>query len=438
MKICTLITLLAFLTFAAYSQSPLKSLHFDSPKQLSLNQSKSSLQKQYFEHCKSQTERGASYWVCYALDNDSLNGNIATLSGNYLFPDSNVFVNFDDGTGGTVEGTPYIHELGDVMDPISFVFQYIDGVPYTTSDPYYVDSAGVVLAYYRNTDESVVDTMMVYMYCGPVSNTGNLPTYYYADNSSSTYWYDNYGYDTIRLSFMKYAYATNKPTASGTKTIKVPLYESDSSSFFYFKFFSTNNFYVPAGQKTAMAVTFKPGYSYEPFDNITDVGNYMIFSSYQENGDGTFQTYIPQERNVSTTIPTQIRYNQDPNGYNGLFIPSYAYIDPYPWQRHLFLYHLSDEAVGIDEASQSFSNVMIAPNPSKSVAKIYFDLQENADVTIKVTDVAGKIMTVLPEGYLVKGDHNATLDLSSLSSGIYFVTIQSGNETATQKLVVGR
>ena len=417
---------------ASFAQTQLSPLSWNQLLQPQLKSTTGDIRDQFNNRFKSSNLRGSSYWISYALDQDSLNGFTASLSGNFLFPDSNVLVNFSDGFGGVIEGSPFIHELGDVVDPLSFVFQYIDGVNFTSATPYFVDSAGVVMAYERTTDASIVDTLVVYMF--EAANGGsNLPSYYYTGGSIAA----NFGYDTVYVPFIKYNHSTNKPTAAALKTFKIPLYEEDSSSYYYFKLFSTNNMSVPAGHKVAMAVTFKPGYAYSEFENINNSGNVMFFASYEENGPDTYPTYIPDEANVSSIIPTSVRYNIDA-GYNGLFIPGYAYTSPYSWERHLFLYHITDELSGVNDPANSFADFSITPNPANDLSTIDFTLSNSSDVVINIFDVTGKLLGTKSLGQLGKGQHTQTLDVSKLDAGIYMVSIESGSLKAAQKLVVAK
>ncbi len=431
-NIFTLLILISAVV-AVSAQTPLNTLSWNKMLLPQKNNSAQQIRDDYQNRFHNQL-RNPSYWVSYALDYDALNGYyFSSLSGNFLFPDSNVYVNFSDGAGGIIEGTPFVHELGDILDPLAFVFQYIDGVNFTTETSYTVDSALIYMAYQRTTDASIVDTLLVYMYEGAVG-ASNLPEYYYVGPDISA----NFGYDTLFIPFMKYSYTTNKPNATNLKTFKLPLYESDSSSFYFAKVFSTNNFSIPANHKVAMAVTFKPGYSYDAFDNVEETGNVMFFASYEENGLDTYPTYYPDEHNVSSIIPTSVRYNIDQSGYNGLFIPAYAYTSPYSFERHLFAYHITDNLSGVNDLSDNISSFNITPNPATDFSRIDYSLSKLSNVTISIYDVTGKLLSSMNEGLLSSGSHFQMLDVSKLNAGVYMVAIESNEVKTTQKLIVAK
>lgn len=395
---------------------------------------KQQLIRQYYDRFHSPV-RDINWWLCYGLDMDSLNGFVASLSGNYLFTDSNVLVNFGDGYGGTIEGNPWVHMLGDVHDPLAFAFYEISDVTLTDTDPYYLDSAGIVIAYFRNTDASVVDTLLVYYFESQVGGS-NLPLYYY----SSSFFQQNYGYDTVYVPFIKYNKSAHRPSAgSALKTVKVPLYEEDSSSFFYFKLFDTGDLFVPANRKVVMAVAFKPGYSYSPFQNIANQYNYVIFASLEENGPQTYQTYIPQEYNVSSIIPTTVRYGIDPYGYNGLYVPSYAYYDTYGFERHLIIYNISDQLTGVEPVNENvLADLHLMPNPAQQMSDLYFTLARPADVQVTLSDVVGRKLLQQPMGMMGKGIQRFAVDVSNLTSGLYWVTLHLDGTQTTLPLVVNR
>jgi len=86
---------------------------------------------------------------------------------------------------------------------------------------------------------------------------------------------------------------------------------------------------------------------------------------------------------------------------------------------------MGQDAAGINETQQL---IVVYPNPSNGL--ISFDgLKENN--IINVFDVNGKV--VYSQNNV---QNNATLDLSFLNSGIYFVNIKNGEQTVNHKIVI--
>lgn len=87
---------------------------------------------------------------------------------------------------------------------------------------------------------------------------------------------------------------------------------------------------------------------------------------------------------------------------------------------------LSETATGIDETAKTFS---VFPNPAND--RLYVGSMLKATTfNYTIVDVMGK--TIKAENSHAVG---IPLDISTLNNGVYFVTIQAGNATATQKII---
>lgn len=89
---------------------------------------------------------------------------------------------------------------------------------------------------------------------------------------------------------------------------------------------------------------------------------------------------------------------------------------------------------GIVESSSNFELFMY-PNPADEMTLVRIDLQNASEVSMKVLDINGKIVTSNNYGML-QGAYNLPINISHLSSGIYLVSIQVANEIKTLKLIV--
>lgn len=78
----------------------------------------------------------------------------------------------------------------------------------------------------------------------------------------------------------------------------------------------------------------------------------------------------------------------------------------------------------------------IYPNPVSDKAEIHYTLKNNANVKIQVTDLSGREVALIFNDYQTSGDHNAFLDVTGMSSGIYFCRVQANGTVETKKLVV--
>ena len=83
-------------------------------------------------------------------------------------------------------------------------------------------------------------------------------------------------------------------------------------------------------------------------------------------------------------------------------------------------------AVGINEISNN-DKVVIYPNPAND--NINIDVKNYNEIII--TDISGKVVMNLDSASI----QNNTIDISNLSNGIYFVTINSDDSSITKKLI---
>ncbi|MXW13642.1 MAG: T9SS type A sorting domain-containing protein [Rhodothermaceae bacterium] len=83
--------------------------------------------------------------------------------------------------------------------------------------------------------------------------------------------------------------------------------------------------------------------------------------------------------------------------------------------------------VGIEDEEPSISITLWGnyPNPVSDLTKIVFDLPEPAQISIRVTDLLGRIVQTTPYGwYEVGRDHSVEIGTSNLTSGIYYYTLR--------------
>lgn len=82
------------------------------------------------------------------------------------------------------------------------------------------------------------------------------------------------------------------------------------------------------------------------------------------------------------------------------------------------------------------NDLQISPNPSNGKFVVNVLLEETSEkVFIRIRNLDGR--KVYQETAFVNGKSlNSTIDLSELASGVYFVSIQTGEEVITKKIVI--
>ncbi|RKY67561.1 MAG: hypothetical protein DRQ24_12680, partial [Candidatus Latescibacterota bacterium] len=83
------------------------------------------------------------------------------------------------------------------------------------------------------------------------------------------------------------------------------------------------------------------------------------------------------------------------------------------------------------------------PNPFNPNTSIGYYLPERSTVTLSIYNVSGELVRTLVSGVQEKGHHEAWWDGRdgrgrSMSSGVYFYTLQAGKRRITKKMVLLR
>ncbi len=82
---------------------------------------------------------------------------------------------------------------------------------------------------------------------------------------------------------------------------------------------------------------------------------------------------------------------------------------------------------GIDFLSQKDFDISIYPNPAYSILNIVYRKNKLQNTKITIKNTFGETV--------IKQDFSNQIDLSSLASGMYYITVQDGNTKKTMKLV---
>jgi len=78
------------------------------------------------------------------------------------------------------------------------------------------------------------------------------------------------------------------------------------------------------------------------------------------------------------------------------------------------------------------------PNPFNAATKMSYSLVEAGRVTLKIYDIAGRLVDTLIEGFQQAGEYDIVWDASEQASGIYFYRLSSGDFTETKRMTLLR
>jgi len=76
------------------------------------------------------------------------------------------------------------------------------------------------------------------------------------------------------------------------------------------------------------------------------------------------------------------------------------------------------------------------PNPFNPTTSFEVDLHDNLDVSVMVYNVLGQQVAELANGPMEAGRYTMTWDASSVSSGVYFINVDTDSDISTQKIML--
>ena len=76
------------------------------------------------------------------------------------------------------------------------------------------------------------------------------------------------------------------------------------------------------------------------------------------------------------------------------------------------------------------------PNPFNPVLNISFDMSWSGFSQVNVLDIAGAQIETLHSGFLFAGNHEVSWNAEAMPSGVYFISLKSGDQFVTEKVVL--
>jgi hypothetical protein len=101
--------------------------------------------------------------------------------------------------------------------------------------------------------------------------------------------------------------------------------------------------------------------------------------------------------------------------------------------------HIIEGVTSVDDDEPLVAEYRLSqnyPNPFNPSTSIRYSVPTGSEVTLKVYDALGREVATLVDGFVSAGSHQATLDASSLASGMYVYRMTAGSFSESRKLVV--
>jgi hypothetical protein len=97
---------------------------------------------------------------------------------------------------------------------------------------------------------------------------------------------------------------------------------------------------------------------------------------------------------------------------------------------------LSTKVLQTSNIARTYQLYQNYPNPFNPATVINYDLESQTQVSLRVYDLLGRVITTLVDEKQVAGSYKVTFDASKLSSGVYFVRMVAGKYAKSQKMLL--
>jgi thiol-disulfide isomerase/thioredoxin len=98
----------------------------------------------------------------------------------------------------------------------------------------------------------------------------------------------------------------------------------------------------------------------------------------------------------------------------------------------------ADLTLGVENVNTNLTGAAIYPNPAGNVANIVFNLQNDTKVNVEISDVTGRIVSVVPEAAFAAGAQHITVNTTDLAPGVYNVKVNTESGSLTQRLTIAK
>ena len=78
----------------------------------------------------------------------------------------------------------------------------------------------------------------------------------------------------------------------------------------------------------------------------------------------------------------------------------------------------------------------LTPNPADDMARLSFNIEQEADVQVQIVSLDGKVIENRDLGTIGSGNKVQEIDVRNLNTGMYMVKLIAGKQAATLRLIV--
>lgn len=386
-------------------------------------------------------------WYRFVDDWRALNGGFSNSNSFFsMFPDTFVKnISLDETTNQPSTAWQGWHSIGTMFDPNDAAWsdKNLSGV--RDWYDYKIDSIFFTYGYFRYTDESIVDTLIIQVY-----NESNVTDGSFTNSQSQ---FGVVGYDQDAGIGANYS-----------ELIKIPINSNDSNQLredgtFFAKTFGVDiaDLTVPANGACAVTITYKPGMDYAFGDTLfydEDLSEFGVNPPKKRfNRFGMLaavQTPNYSALNSQNNGLFIVRWNRYDDAFSGgsafmndkyypnLFGGGNESFGYYPYIAFKVFDTKYDTGLEDEELTNGYGLGNVYPNPASTNDQmgLSFAVKGSERVTIEMFDLTGKKVKTITNKVYENGQHDLTFDLEGLNPGMYIYTMTAGNYTDSHKFNV--
>jgi len=91
-----------------------------------------------------------------------------------------------------------------------------------------------------------------------------------------------------------------------------------------------------------------------------------------------------------------------------------------------------------EQAGGEIFTLAVSPNPVSASTTVLFYVGQTENVSLKIFDVSGRLVTTLADASFEEGDHEITWNAADVNAGIYFLRFETAGYSENQKLIVAK
>ena len=99
---------------------------------------------------------------------------------------------------------------------------------------------------------------------------------------------------------------------------------------------------------------------------------------------------------------------------------------------------INASGIGDEMVLSNFYLAQNFPNPFSNSTKIHFSLKKNAEVSLLIYDVSGKLISQFAKGELPEGEYQYTWDASNEPDGLYYLILNANEQRQIRKMIVAQ